>query len=175
MEIVRVGEACHLGYFIDGGVGHSQKTERMVYSYTVDIINRCGADRVLEHLGEIVGAYGYHIRESFDIGLFTVVLCYVLDYGTEADNVVINHPIHLGLGGCIVAKHGSEEHIDICSYRHTEANVARHKLLVGLVHIVRQLLVNRMSIAEHNDTAEGLNVEHIIDLAVEVVHIFLDK
>ena len=123
MEIVGVGEAGFVGYLIDGSIGHGKQAECVVYPDAIDVVNGRCTDRILKHLGKVVGRNADHIGKGLDIDLLTVVLCYVLHDRTKTDNVVVDHAVKLVSLACIVAENGCREEIEICSDGQAEANV----------------------------------------------------
>ena len=62
VEIVGAGEADGFGNLIYWRVGCQKELQCVVYTGGVDVVNGSFANAVLEHFGEIVGGYGYHIR-----------------------------------------------------------------------------------------------------------------
>ena len=63
MEVVGVTKANFVGNFYHRHIGIGKIAHSAVYSYRIYVIYRGLAHAFLENFGEIVGAYGYHIRE----------------------------------------------------------------------------------------------------------------
>ena len=111
MEIVGVGEAGFVGYFVDGCIGHGKQAECVVYPDAIDVVNGCCTDRILKHLGKVVGRNADHIGKGLDINLLTVVLCYVLHNGSETNYVVVDHTVKLVTLTGIIAENGRREKV----------------------------------------------------------------
>ena len=104
VEVIGVGEAGFVGYFIDRSIGHGEQAECVIYPDAVDVINRSCTDGIPEHLGKVVGRNANHIGKSLDINLLTIVLCYVLHNRSKTNYVVVDHAVKLIALACIVAQ-----------------------------------------------------------------------
>ena len=88
---------------------------------------------------------------------------------------MIYHSVKLAPLTCVITKNSRGEQIDMRPYGKGEANVLRDIFLIRLSHTVGKALVDGMLLTESDDTAAGLNEEHIEYLVIKAAEMLLNK
>jgi hypothetical protein len=123
VEVVGAGEARSLGNLVDRRIGSEKEHKSVIDTGGVDIVNGSFANAVLEHLGEIVGRYGDHLRQGLYVNFLTVMGGNILYNGAQAHNVVVYHTVKLVFGTAIIAQECRHNKINIGANGKLVANV----------------------------------------------------
>ena len=84
MEVVGIAEADRFGDLGHRHLGGAKKLHSRVYTHTVYVIYGILTDRLLVHLGEVIGSYVDHSGKLLDVYLLSEMLVNIADDGTES-------------------------------------------------------------------------------------------